>query len=1139
MFAVRPRWPRRPACQLLGLPARLVLRAPRGVRQPTRRARRRRRVPRPGQGAPPGRASRSSSTSSTTTPPRSAPDGPTFGFRGLANDDYYLLDGDGALRSTTAARGNTLNANDADRPPADPRQPPLLGRRRCTSTASGSTWPPSCRATRPASRWRDPPTLWDIETRPGPGRHQAHRRGLGRRRAVPGRQLRGRSLGGVERPLPRRRPLVRQERSRARPRRSAQRFLGSPDIYGAQAARAAGERQLRDLPRRLHAQRPRLLRRQAQRGERRGQPRRQRPEPELELRRRRARPTTRRSSALRARQIRNLLALDLLSLGAPMLLMGDEVRRTQGGNNNAYCHDDATSWFDWTAVERHADVLRFTQRPHRRSAAGSRTLFGRARRHRASLEHARSRPRSTGRRARSGARTSATTRAASPSTIRADAGRAPPHLQRLLGAARLRAARRRRRRAGWRRILDTSLDAPGRHRVGPRAPPVEVADDATASGRARSVCWRRAATAGSRRHDRRGRPMTGRRARADGRRRATRRGLATRPARGTSGGRTCPSAPGARSARTTARTAMRGRPSRTTTPARAPTAGTRTAWPASPTSSTGCASALALWNGHDPILKERMFGLTNSEGNHGEDVKEYWWYLDALPSSAWLRWRYHYPQAAVPVRGPDRGRTRARSKLRARVRAPRHRRLRRRPLLDRRGPLRQGDPDRHPDADHGRATAGPRRRPSTSCRRCGSATNGRGTRAAPQPELRRAARTAGRSWRRTPSSATTRSRSGPAPDGSRPTLLFCENETNLRPDLRRRRRRRRTRRTASTTTSSTAPRRSTRTATGTKAAAWYRVDGRRPARPPSSGCGCQAGREPRAVGRRGRAAAPRREARPRPTCWAIRSTAFDDHARARREADEFYAALRRDGATRRGTRSCARPSPACSGASSTTATTWRAGWTATRACRRRPPSACTGRNADWRHFDAADIISMPDPWEYPWFAAWDLAFHAVTLAHIDPAFAKYQLLLLCREWFQHPNGALPAYEWSFDDVNPPVHAAAAYLVWTIDGAPRHRLPASGSSTSCCSTSPGGSTARTRRATTCSRAGSSASTTSAPSTGRTCRPGTELEQSDATAWMFMYCLNMLRIATVLAEARPGVRGLRDHVHGARGPDRARR
>ena len=79
-------------------------------------------------------------------------------------------------------------------------------------------------------------------------------------------------------------------------------------------------------------------------------------------------------------------------------------------------------------------------------------------------------------------------------------------------------------------------------------------------------------------------------------------------------------------------------------------------------------------------------------------------------------------------------------------------------------------------------------------------------------------------------------------------------------------------------------------------------------------------------------------------------------------------------------------------------------------------------------------MSMPDKWEYPWFAAWDLAFQCVALAHVDPAFAKYQLILICREWFQHPNGALPAYEWSFDDVNPPVQAWAALEVFAIDGA---------------------------------------------------------------------------------------------------------
>ncbi|HEX2806025.1 MAG TPA: glucosidase, partial [Kineosporiaceae bacterium] len=99
-----------------------------------------------------------------------------------------------------------------------------------------------------------------------------------------------------------------------------------------------------------------------------------------------------------------------------------------------------------------------------------------------------------------------------------------------------------------------------------------------------------------------------------------------------------------------------------------------------------------------------------------------------------------------------------------------------------------------------------------------------------------------------------------------------------------------------------------------------------------------------------------------------------------------------------------------------------------------PAGRDRGRNSGWRHFDAFDIMSMPDTWEYPWFAAWDSAFHCVTLAHIDPAFAKYQLILLCREWFQNPNGALPAYEWDFGDVNPPVQAWAAMEVFLVDGA---------------------------------------------------------------------------------------------------------
>ena len=97
-----------------------------------------------------------------------------------------------------------------------------------------------------------------------------------------------------------------------------------------------------------------------------------------------------------------------------------------------------------------------------------------------------------------------------------------------------------------------------------------------------------------------------------------------------------------------------------------------------------------------------------------------------------------------------------------------------------------------------------------------------------------------------------------------------------------------------------------------------------------------------------------------------------------------------------------------------------------------PPGRRLGRNTRWGNFDAFDIMSMPDKWEYPWFAAWDLGFHCVALAHLDPAFAKYQLVLLCREWFQNPSGALPAYEWDFGDVNPPVQAWAALEVFAID-----------------------------------------------------------------------------------------------------------
>ncbi len=122
-----------------------------------------------------------------------------------------------------------------------------------------------------------------------------------------------------------------------------------------------------------------------------------------------------------------------------------------------------------------------------------------------------------------------------------------------------------------------------------------------------------------------------------------------------------------------------------------------------------------------------------------------------------------------------------------------------------------------------------------------------------------------------------------------------------------------------------------------------------------------------------------------------------------------------------------------------------------------PPSRRQGRNNDWRHLYNRDVISMPDKWEYPWYAAWDLAFHMVPFARIDPEFAKDQLMLFLREWYMHPNGQMPAYEFALSDVNPPVHAWACGASTRSPAArgERDRAFSPARSRSCCSISPGG------------------------------------------------------------------------------------
>ena len=508
--------------------------------------------------------------------------------------------------------------------------------------------------------------------------------------------------------------------------------------------------------------------------------------------------------------------------------------------------------------------------------------------------------------------------------------------------------------------------------------------------------------------------------------------------------------------------------------------------------------ALALWNGRDPILKERAFGLTGAEANHGEDVKEYWWYLDALPSHAWNRWRYHYPQQAFPyenllaVNGE-------RGKL-----DPEYE------LLD----TGVFDEDRYwiVEVQYAKAdgddllvrvlvtNAGPEVDtvhvlPTTWFRNTWAWDVG-----APKPRLSAAGPAA--VVIEHPFLGDLELLAGPGPDGATPRLLFCDNETNY------------TRLYGAgpaehypkdgindhvlTGAPTVNPEQH-----GTKCAAWYTLRV-----------------EP------GQTAEVRLRLRPqgsRPKPPGALETDFEKVMDTREaEADEFYAEL---------TPPSASADEAMVLRQALAGMLWSKQfyyydvrrWLDGDPTQPTPPAArLSGRNARWRNFDAFDIMSMPDKWEYPWFAAWDMAFHCVALAHVDPAFAKYQLILLCREWFQHPNGALPAYEWDFGDVNPPVQAWAALHVWAIDGGRDidflsrifdklmvnftwwvNREDVEGNN--------------------CFEGGFLGLDNIGPIDRSHLPVGATLEQSDATGWMGYYALALLSIAGVLNRSgqRPGV------------------
>lgn len=427
--------------------------------------------------------------------------------------------------------------------------------------------------------------------------------------------------------------------------------------------------------------------------------------------------------------------------------------------------------------------------------------------------------------------------------------------------------------------------------------------------------------------------------------------------------------------------------------------------------------ALALWNGRDPFLKERLFGLAGPEGNHGEDVKEAYFYLDATPTHSWNRALYKYPQAAFPY-----------EQLRAANRQ-RGRDLPEYELLD------TGifDRNRYFDVEVAYAKAGP----NDLCIQVTIAN--RGDQAASlhflptlwfrnawswgcehegceiKPKLRQVSEGRVQCDHATLESMVWDVDAGES--GRLPPLLFTENETNARslfqgenasPYVKDAFHRR----VVHGESEATDPR-----GTGTKVAAWYQDE--------------FAPGETRVYRMRLYAEAERPA--------QVFGEAFETILRQReKEADDFYARVIPRHLPR---------AEKCLARQAFAGLLWSKQfyhyvvreWLEGDPLQPRPPAGRDRiRNHDWGHLFNRDVLSMPDKWEYPWFAAWDTAFHMIPMARIDPEFAKSQLNLFLREWYMHPNGQIPAYEWELSDVNPPVHAWACWRVYKMTGTRGHR-----------------------------------------------------------------------------------------------------
>jgi len=431
--------------------------------------------------------------------------------------------------------------------------------------------------------------------------------------------------------------------------------------------------------------------------------------------------------------------------------------------------------------------------------------------------------------------------------------------------------------------------------------------------------------------------------------------------------------------------------------------------------------ALALWNGKDPILKERLFGLTNSEGNHGEDVKEYYFYLDSTPTHSYMKYLYKYPQAAYPYADlVDANRRRSKNDMEYE-------------LLD----TGLFNEDRYFDvfveyakdgpedilvritaANRGPEAAELHLLPTLWFRNDWASWIAESNRASKKPNLRQIEAAAG-----TNAVAATHPLLGEfilSCEGEVP-LLFTENETN-----------------------------NERLFPGQKNDSPYVKDGINNCVVQGNHCavnpeqqGTKVAAHYRLVVVPGQSSTVRLrltgqtdagKSRDSKTTASYFTKEFDDVLTARlQEADDFYRSV---------TPPSVPPDAAKVMRQAIAGMLWSKqffffdgyNWLQEHNSNPLHSGYRNSRNSEWFHMLSQDIISMPDKWEYPWFAAWDLAFHTLPLAIVDPDFAKEQMELMLRSNYLHPSGQMPAYEWNFSDVNPPVHAFATLFLLRTEQA---------------------------------------------------------------------------------------------------------